>query len=71
MLRGLIGAGGAAGGGGKELVAEGGLGLCALPIGLVFWFMFWFSFCAKETDEVVGFPPKVDLGTTAGALAKG
>lgn len=70
LLNGLVGAGdtaggaagGAGGGGGKELVA-----LCVLPTGLVFWFRLWFSFCAKEADEVVGFPPKADFGATAGA----
>lgn len=67
LLNGLVGAGdtaGGAGGGGagKELVA-----LFVLPTGLVFWFRLWFSFCAKEADEEVGFPPKADFGATAGA----
>lgn len=69
LLNGLVGArdtaggaaGGAGGGGGKELVA-----LCVLPTGLVFWFRLWFSFCAKDVDEVVGFPAKADFGATAG-----
>lgn len=64
------GAGGAAGGGGKELVAEGGGGFGATLIGVVFWFRFWFSFCARDADDVVGLPPKPDLGATAGALAE-
>lgn len=68
MLGGGGAAGGAAGGGGK--VAEGGEGFGA-AIGVVFWFRFWFSFCARDDDDVVGLPPKPDLGATAGALLNG
>lgn len=59
-------AGGAAGGGGKELGAEGGDGFCTELGAVAVWFRFWFSFCAREVDEVAGLPP--DLGATAGAL---
>lgn len=69
MLGGGGAAGGAAGGGGK--VAEGGEGFGATAIGAVFWFRFWFSFCARDDDDVVGLPPKPDLGATAGALLNG
>lgn len=69
MFGGVGGAGGAAGGGGKELLAERREGFGATLIGLVVWFRFWFSFCARETDDVAVLPPKPDLGATAGALA--
>lgn len=69
MFGGVGGAGGAAGGGGKELVAAGGDGFGATPIGVVVWFRFWFSFCAREAADVAVLPPKADLGATAGALA--
>lgn len=62
------GAGGAAGGGGKEVAAEGVKGFVA---GVGFWFRFWFSFCAKEVDEVAILPPKAVLGATVGALVNG
>lgn len=69
MFGGVGGAGGAAGGGGKELLAERREGFGATLIGLVVWFRFWFSFWARETDDVAVLPPKPDLGATAGALA--
>lgn len=34
---------------------------------LLVWFRFWLIFCASEADDVVDFPPKLDLGATAGA----
>lgn len=52
-------------------MAEGGEGFGATAIGAVFWFRFWFSFCARDDDDVVGLPPKPDLGATAGALLNG
>lgn len=69
LFGGAGGAGGAAGAGGKELVAEGGEGFGAPLVRVGVWFRFWFSFCARETDEVAVLPPKPDLGATAGALA--
>lgn len=69
LFGGVGGAGGAAGAGGKELVAVGGEGFGALLIGVDPWFRLWLSFCAREADDVVGLPPKPDLGATAGALA--
>lgn len=57
--------------GGKELVARGSAGFWAPLLGVVFWFRFWFSFCASEADDVVGLPPKPDFGATAGPLLKG
>lgn len=71
LFGGAGGAGGAAGGGGIELLAKGGDGFGAALTGVGFWFRFWFSFCARETDEFAVLPPKPDLGATAGALEKG
>lgn len=67
LLGGVGAAGGAGGGGGKELLAEAGEGFGATWIGVVVWFRFWFSFCAREVADVL--PPKPDLGATGGALA--
>lgn len=64
LLGGVGGAGGAAGGGGNELAAEGFGATLPGPV-------FWFSFCARATEDVAGRPPKADLGATAGGLAKG
>lgn len=69
LFGGVGGAGGAKGGGGKELVAEGGEGFGATLIGVEAWFRFWFNFCAREVDDVAVLPPKPDFGATAGALA--
>ena len=52
-------------------MAEEGEGFGATLIGVVFWFRFWFSFCARAVDDVAVLPPKPDLGATAGALANG
>lgn len=52
-------------------MAEEGEGFGATLIGAVFWFRFWFSFCARAVDDVAVLPPKPDLGATAGALANG
>lgn len=71
LFDGASGAGGAEGGGGNELVVEGAEGLGATLIEEPFWFRFWFSFCARADDDVVGLPPKADLGAIAGALASG
>lgn len=67
ILGGAGAAGGAAGGGGKELEAGEGFG----ATGTAFWFRFWFSFCAREVEEVAVLPPKAALGATAGALESG
>lgn len=65
------GAGGAAGGGGKELVADGGAGFGVTLIRGVFWLRLWFSFWAREVEDVAVLPPKPDFGATAGALVSG
>lgn len=71
LFGGVGGAGGAVGGGGKELVVEGGEGFGATFIGVEVWFRFWFSFCARETDDDDVLPPNPAFGATAGALANG
>lgn len=67
LLDEVRGAGGAAGGGGKELLAKGGEGFAATWTGAAPWFRLWVSFCAREADDV--FPPKAALGATGGAFA--
>lgn len=49
----------------------GGGGFGATLTGKVAWLRFWFSFCAREDDDVVVLPPKPDLGAMAGALVNG
>lgn len=71
LLGGVGGAGGAAGGGGKELVAEEGEGFGATLTGAGIWFRFWFSFCAREAEELPILPATPDLGATAGAFENG
>lgn len=67
LFDGAGGPGGAEGGREKELVVEGAEGLGATLIEEPFWF----SFCATAADDVVGLPPKADLGAIAGGLASG
>lgn len=57
LFGGAGGAGGTARGGGKELVAEGGEGFGTPLAGVGVWFKFWFSFCARDVDEVAVLPP--------------